>query len=272
MPVYRLIDILRWFVHGLWQLRVNETILPTWLLLREPHDPPACWYYYYSRGLWDYYCADKRPSWTGAYMYYNSAKKAFRVWVDARTSEARELAVSIVRGFTGYVRYGFLTFQSWMEFLTGKIGWSGIPFAPNLSRAVEYLFNWLPSSITRYGQSWSNIWEGIKNAVKSWVRARYETARTWVNNSAPWVINWIITLRGWYNHVRATVNSIVNNPTGFIVGRLGATWQRLKRYSDNCLDFYWSIWSHYSSELSSFLSNPGNYIWDKLEDVWIRLW
>jgi len=272
MPVYPLVDILRWIVHGLWQLRVRETILPTWMLLVEPVDPPPCWYYYYTEPAWYFYCANKRPSWTGAWMYYNSARKAFRVWVDTRTGEARDWAVSIVRGFTGYVRHGFATFEAWTNWLTSRIGWDQFSFASSLSQAVSRLFGWLPTSITRYGQSWSNIWEGIKSAVRSWARARYDDARAWVNNHAPWLPQLVTTLNNWRAYVRAIVDELVRNPVGFITSRLGSTWQRLKRYSDNCLDFYWSIWSHYSTELSSFLSNPGIYIWDKLENIWVRLW
>ena len=272
MPVYSLYNIFRWIIHGWWLLFTNEIGLPSWFRPREPADPPACWYYFYTKYLWDVYCANQRPGWYGSYMYYNSAKRAFAVWVNDKANRARDAAVTIVRMFTGYVMFGFQTFQVWLANLTGRVGWGGLSFASTLVSGVRKLYGWLPVSIVSGWSSWGQIWEGIKNSVKSWARGRYDTIRSWVSRWQSWILNWLNVLRHWYFSVRDVINTFVANPRGFIVSRLGAIWQRLTRFNDNALEYYMRIWSLYATELSSFLDHPGHWIWEKLEDIWIRLW
>jgi len=266
--IYDLRDILLWIVRGWWQYFVLRHNLYRWLRLPESLTAPDFWLDYFSHYQWyNYLDSDGRPNhiiW--ASRYRTCATSAFNAWMGVQTRRFRDEAVSLVRNFTGTLLYGYITFSTWIDVIWNRVGTYLPWWASSLASAAVQLYDWFPLSIVNAWKSWDTIWAEIKGDVWSWALARFDAAKNWVANHAPWVIDWINFLATWYNAVGAWVTAFKGDPYGTVVGWLGVAWSTWLSVQAGIVNFYNSVWVPFSTDLHDFLDHPMLFLYDVFDD------
>ena len=227
----------------------------------------------YPDWLWDYYLdQERRPTETWLYNYNYAAKETLHDWLDQLKSDAVSDAGNWVWSWTGGPDHGYSTLADWLEAIRTRVGTWVPTWADNLASGLNDTFYRLPQAIRNATASWDDIWNNIKDSVKSWAQDRYDDAKTWAINAWNWVTQQGNTLTSWYDNVASWVNAFKQDPYGTITGWLGATWGKLHTFAQNALDFYYNLWGSYAQRLSDFLADPGQFIVDWLEQRLIQLW
>lgn len=266
--IYNLRDILLWVVRGWWQYFVLDHGLLGWMRLPERRSAPDFWRDYFSQYQWEHYLdSSGRPNhiiW--ASRYRSCATWAYNAWLGVRTRAARDDAIDLVRNFTGSVFHGYTTFSTWIEAIWDRVG-DYVPWwADSLVDAAVNLYDWFPTDIVNAWKSWDTIWAEIKGEVWAWALARFDAAKDWVANNAPWVIDWINFLGGWYDAVGVWINTFKNDPYGTVVGWLGIAWTTWTGIRVGILKFYNTVWVPFSVDLHDFLDHPMLFLYDVFDD------
>jgi hypothetical protein len=213
------------------------------------------------------------------------------------TDKARpyvDSAKSWLRGLIGYIRTGFGSLGSWVDWLQSAVGYVLPHFASSLGGAAIWLYDRVPAKIKYGWGTWGDLWEDIKASVRSWAMSRYDAARAWVD----WLVSWITeigeSIREWVARNAAFVDDWRANPYGRIVGLLGPGWVWLLAFRDNAvawvvgwlgndwrrmvefargpLLFYYNLWGIGWQTLSDFVSDPLDFILGRLEQAVMDRW
>jgi hypothetical protein len=272
MPIYSILDILGWIVHGWWQRFVIEHNLWAGLAFTEPDDAPQMWLDIYPEWLWDHGLTNGKPDWYWCFHYTGCARVHFENWVFDKTDSARDTAVSWVRAFTGYVRYGYTRFEYWVDTIWNRVGAYSLWWADNLTAAADWLRNKLPDEIRSSWSTWSDIWEGIKDAVKDWARARFDAAVVWATDAWAWVIGTGNLLKSWWDTAAAWLDDFRQNAYERVTTWLGTTWTRAVTFFRDAGTFWYNLWGSYATEIGAFWADPLGWLYDRAEAELVRRW
>jgi len=200
----------------------------------------------------------------------------------------------LVLSLLGGIRAGFVSMGHWVGWLNDAIGdhvpwWSG-----TIARGLDILRDKLPSAIREGWQDWTQLFDGIRNGIESWVRSRYENARAVAFDAWAWVLDigrglreWVDSARGWIDafkadpagHVRGWLGSAWTWLVGFyqngravVLGWLGPEWPSLVTFARYALGFYFNLWASGWQTLADIVDDPRAWVSDilerALEDRW----
>jgi len=274
-----------------------KDIMPDYVIRSDTMDkmPPDWWYKFKRWERWYYATdADGRPLQHWFPVYFDCCWSWLGFWIEEVGDWAWEKALELVRLFTGFVQFGYATFESWVTAIRNRVG-TYIPwFSTSLADAARLLYNWLPPEIRDGVKTWQAIWSDIIRVVHDWAMTRYDTVRSWYWGARQTLEGWVSDLRSWwlaaasflddfrYNaeaRVRQWLGgawdwlvSFWNNPFGTITGYLGETWNKLYAFARDALEFYYNLWGQYSQEIGAFWSNPLRWLYDRVEDYLVEKW
>jgi len=276
--IYSLLSILWWNLIGqyMYYVYVKLSLTLYWvhqLLPRFNPGPPQWWLdTWHVYAWWNDNLDDRVPNTAFVLYYRRAAKDRFEDWIkNAADSIARPL-VNAVLWLLGSLLHGYTTFSAWINAIRARVG-TYIPWwATSLANAAMRLYHWLPLAVRQATATWSDIWEGIKAAVKDWARARFDAAMTWVANTAPWVFAWVDYLSTWYYATGEWLTNFKNNPYSVMVAILGTAWSTWMSIYVGILNFYNNVWVPYKITLHDFLADPLGWVYDRVEDELIRRW
>lgn len=285
--------ILDWIFYGL--IRYVFYLIP---LVRAPvvaRSTPDQWWPYNDWWDWTQRTADNghpNEHWCRSWLemafgeLQRLATERARPYVDAMTGALRSLV--------GYIRPGFGSLGSWVDWLQSAVGTVLPHFALNLGAASVWLYNRLPAGVRGGWQNWDQIWENIKSAVRSWAMARFDAARAWARSAFDWVNQIGDSLRSWRSSVAGWIDQVRYNPRGFVLGVLGSAWHWLEGFSQNardrvlgwlgpdwprlrtfardCVGFYYSLWSQGWQILGMIIDDPKSFVFDRLERAIMDRW
>lgn len=277
MTIWPLLEIFWWVIVGWWIKFVFEKIRSAIFRQRLlPHFGPVApaWWLEVNQyqWIWDVTLTDGVPNFSFGVYYRGAARIHFDNWVSDKANRAADLVSVAIRASLGFVRHTYTTFEDWIESIWDRVG-DYIPWwASSLVDAVVKLRDWLPTAIANGWKDWGTIWAEIKGEVWSWALARFDAAKDWVANNAPWVVDWINFLATWYYSVGAWVTAFKNDPYGTVAGWLGIAWFAWLGVQAGIVDFYNNVWVPYKITLHDFLADPLGWTYDRVEDELIRRW
>lgn len=271
MTIWPLPDILWWITVGWWIKFVFDKIrFATFRRNLLPHFgavAPTWWLEVNQyQWIWDVTLDDGVPNYSFGVWWRGAAKIHFDNWVSDKANRAAYLVNVAIRSALGFVQHAFTSFEDWIEAIWNRVG-DYLPWwATSLVDAVENLYNWFPSDIVNAWKDWGTIWAEIKGEVWSWALARFDAAKNWVANHAPWVIDWINFLGTWYNAVGAWVTAFKNDPVGTVTGWLGVAWSAWVGVRVGIVDFYNNVWVPFRIDLHGFLDHPVLWLYDRFDE------
>lgn len=271
MTIWPLLDILWWVIVGWWIKFCFDKIRVTlWRNRLLPHFgavAPAWWLEVNQwQWIWDVTLADGVPNYTFGIYWRGAAKIHFDNWVSDKANRAADLVNVAIRASLGYVRHFYVTFEDWIEAIWDRVG-DHLPWwATSLVDAVGRLRDWLPLDIVNNWKDWGTIWAEIKGEVWAWALARFDAARDWVANNAPWVIDWVNFLVTWYNAVGDWVTNFKSDPYGTIAGHLGEAWAFLREAWFGLRNFYNDVWLPFRIDLHDFFDHPILWLYDRFDE------
>jgi hypothetical protein len=274
-----------------------KDVFPDWIIQTDVQsiNAPSWWYKFKTWEQW-YYALDEnrrpRTSWFTAYA--DCAAQWLGYYVDEVGDWARDKALTLVRIFTGFVQFGYDTFERWINVIWSRVG-SFVPFfADNLADAAIRLYNMLPFEVRQGLRTFAQLFSQLADDVKHWAELRYNDVRDWYNGARLTVEQWIGQVREWwlsakdflddfrhnpYGRIRQWLGSawdwlvsFWNDPFGTITRYLGETWTRLYNFARDCLSFWYNLWGSHASEIGAFWDNPLRWVYDRVEDFLISKW
>lgn len=286
-------DILGWILHALLQY------ILFWVPVLKPYPeseyPPYPWYTYNSWSDWfAHRDGEWRPDEHLIRQYLEMGFGELKRLTLHEAGTALDSAKSWLRGLIGSVRSGYSSLGHWLDVVNRRLG-DWLPgWASTVGVGLQKLNELFPTSIRYKWESWSNLFEGIKQSVRDWVWGRYESFRSWANEAINWVRGAGQSIRGWWDRSRDWLDRLRNDPYGTIahylgagwrwlagfwqrwrdevLGLLGWDWPRLKAFSQSCLTFYFNLWSQGWATLDSFVRDPRSFIMDRLEQAIMDRW
>jgi len=268
---YGFISILMWWYHGIEQ-HIRD-VAPFISCERETSSPPQFWLDHYSYHDWrDTLGDDLVPGWRWIYYWQYAVKYALRDWIDEVGTDARDTAVSWVHGFTGWVSFGYSTFQEWMTALRNRVGIWLPSWADDVIDGLIKLYTTFPLAIRNAWITWEDQWEGIKQSVREWVNNAYSDAKAKALSAWYWVQLVGLGIATWYDSVRDWVLGFVQDPYSTIVDLLGETWNRIVTFAQGALSYYFNLWGAYAATMSEFWADPLGWLYDRAETYLIGKW
>ena len=268
---YSFLDII-----GLWWHGLRQTVLYYIPLIkpdRESQVAPTWFVRVFPDWLWSYYLdADRRPTETFLYNYRYASDVLFKSWLDQLKDQAVLLAVDFVRGFTGIPQFGFVTFSDWIVSIRERVGWWVPHWSASLADGLEFLYLKLPSGVRHNLITWSGLFDDLRESIKEWVRGCYDRAISNIGIVWGWVQDTGGVLKAWYDDVGSWVSYVRINFTAAVLGALGVVWGRLVTFDRDALDYYYNLWGIYRQELADFISNPLDYLYDRIESFLVSKW
>jgi len=268
---YSIIDILYWNLLSQWMRFVfSRGWTEYWrnfFLPRFSTTAPQWWLdTWHVSAWWRDNLEDGNPKFNFWVFYRVAARDRYSDWVaQAADNVARPLA-NAISNLLGSLLHSYTTFSAWIETLWDRVGHYLPPWATSISHAAIKLYKWFPTAIVHGWESWNDIWESIKTAVKSWAQTQFDAAKLWVANNAPWVIDWINFLGNWYYFAGEWINSFKANPYGTVAGWLGGAWSTWTRIYGSILAFYNLVWVPFKVDLHAFLDHPWLWIQDRIDE------
>jgi hypothetical protein len=193
-------------------------------------------------------------------------------WVDEIARWALSRAKEEVREWIGYVGHGFSRFSDWIESIYCRVGSGMVYWAGSIVNALDRLYGWLPPEIRLALVSWGQLWDQIVQRAKDWVIYTYQLLIAFGTLAWTWVSNTGATLKAWWDQARGTLDAFRADPYGFIVGRLGQSWDRLRWFDSNALDWVLALWVNGRGTLSDILADTGGWVYGKLTAYLERIW
>lgn len=268
---YNLIDCFGWLIYGVYQwVRYRIPLVNT---LPVNFGAPIFWLEAWPGSYWRYGLdSQNRPDSSWIRRWLEAVYEAAQSVVEHFAGQAKLTAISAVRRFVGYVKYGFPTLSDWIDRVYKAVGTVTLSWASSLSEAAQWLRRRLPAAI-RYGwRSWTELFDSIVETAKEWARARYEEARTWASTARAWVLSQGQVLLAWYNSAQAWLAVFMSNPVGRVKRWLGSAWDNLETFARSALPFYYALWTRYAALLGEFLGDPLGFLYDRVEDELVRRW
>jgi len=268
---YALGEITWALLRGIGQLALDLIpLLSPW----PEHGPPPNWWWW-TCGVQDWYSHRDRndvPDRAFIESWLRAAWAALGHWIEEIGDYARDQAGDRVRGWIGYVQYGFSNFSQWIQATYLRLGNGMVWWSDTAIHALDKLYQWLPPEIRLGLRSWAATWDWIVDRAKSWVQATYNLAISLGSQAWGWAITTGNRLDGWYQSAHGVLDEFRANPSGFILSRLGPTWGLLTGFALSALPFYVGLWGSHASELANFLADPAGWIYDRLEAYLERIW
>lgn len=292
---YTLLTIVGWYLFGLIQW-VRHTV-PDFIVRPErvSRYPPGWWTHYASWGAWFYCVGDDlypRDCWFDA--YFQAVWLALGHWVEEVGQWALGQARDFTRGITGWVQWGYSTFEHWLNAMRLRLGTYVPHFGADLADAANWLYLRLPSSIRHGLRSWADIWQSIRDDVIEWVQTAYGNAAGLALAAWTWVTETGQTLKAWWDnahdwlddfrqHTRERITSILGDAWGWLVSFhenpyhritsiLGPTWQRLASFGQEAVTFYFNLWGSHWREIGAFWADPLGWLYDRAEAFLLDKW
>ena len=277
MTIWPLLSILWWIIVGWWIKfcfeKIRYTLYRNRLLPHFGAIAPQWWLEVNQyQWIWDVTLDDGIPNYSFGVYYRGAARIHFDNWVSDKANRAADLVNVAIRATLGFVQHTYTTFQDWIEAIWDRVGDYTPSWATSLVDAAVKLYDWFPEAIVNAWKSWDTIWAEIKGDVWSWALARFDDAKNWVANNAPWVIDWINFLATWYDAVGTWVTNFKSNPYGTVAAILGLAWTFLAGSYVGLQNFYNNVWVPFGATLHDFLSDPLMWMYDRVEDELIRRW
>jgi len=223
-------------------------------------------------------------------MVFGEAVLLVDIVTQPYVDQAKELLLSVI----GAVSSNFSNLASWI----GQVqDWFGLPlpwWSGTVNQGLTWLRDKLPTSIRGAWQTWDNIFDGIKDAVKNWVNASYAQARDWARGAFDWAVSAGQSLISWRDRIAGRIDSFLANPYGTITTWLGHTWQWLLgfqlygrfivfewlgpdiykalTFARDCSTFYYNLWSRGWSVLSDLVDDPVDYLYTRIEQMFVDRW
>ena len=290
MTIWRILD---WILYGLIRYVLSFiSWIPTPTVDRGP---PSEWYKYASYYQWYWHDDDNgRPTTAWCEQWLEMAFGELAAYATEKARPYVDQARAYLLGVIGYIRSGYSSLGSWVNYLQNRIGEGTLSFASNLRNAASWLYFKLPYGVRAGWQSWDQIWDGIKSTVWGWVLARYDAARAWAWDAVNWVNSTGDQLRHWRDRVAGWIDQVRGDSYGWIVGRLGWAWSWLAGFASNgrdtvlgwlgpewpglvtfgrdCVAFYYNLWSKGWSSLGEFVDDPKSFVLDRLEQAVLERW
>lgn len=194
----------------------------------------------------------------------------------------------------GIVSSNFGSLSRWI----GQIqDWLGLPL-PWWSSTVHDGLSWLraklPQGIRDAWQTWDAIFDGIADGVRAWVRGVYDHFRKLASDAWNWAFNQGEMLLRWYNHVRGWIDAFRSDPYGTIAGLLGSAWwwlldfrnrgrayilywlgpdiYKALTFARDCSTFYYNLWARGWRVLSDLIDDPVDYLYTRIEQMFVDRW
>lgn len=285
--------ILDWILYGL--IRYVLYLIPLVKAPKVDRSIPSQWWRYNDYSDWLHRDDD------GGYP----DERWCRSWLEMAFGELQVLATDKARPYVdqvkaglvrliGYVRAGFSSLGSWVNWLQQMVG-EGVPyFAANLAGCASWLYFRLPASVRQGWRDWDAIWEWLKESVRAWARSRYDAAVSWAYSAIRWVNETGDQLRRWRDQVAGWIDQVRHNPYGWITGQLGGAWAwlvafsqraretvlgwlgpdwpRMVTFARDCSSFYYNLWSAGWRVLGDFVADPKGFLMDRLESALLDRW
>ena len=183
-----------------------------------------------------------------------------------KAARAADLVNVAIRASLGFVQHAYTSFEDWIEAIWTRVG-DYVPWwASSLVDAAVKLYNWFPTDIVNNWKDWGLIWAEIKGEVWAWALARFDAAKDWVADNAPWVVDWINFLATWYYAVGEWVTSFKNDPYGTVSGWLGPAWASWLIIRNGIVLFYNTVWVPFNTNLHDFLDHPVLWLYDRFDE------
>ena len=274
-----------------------KDVMPDYVIRSDTMDkmPPDWWYKFKQWERW-YYATDvdgrPLPHWFN--VYFDCCWSWLGFWIQEVGDWAWEKALDLVRLFTGFVQFGYATFESWVTAIRNRVGTYVPWFANSLAHATYRLWQWLPPEIRDGIQTWQAIWGNIINTVQQWAQSRYDDVRGWYWGARRTLERWVNDLHSWWQYAHGWLDdfrhnaearvrqwlggawswlvAFWNDPYGAITGYLGETWNKLYSFARDALVFWYNLWGQYSEEIGEFWSNPLRWLYDRVEDYLVEKW
>ena len=263
-----------WFsALAFWDYIVIHSVLPDWLFINPPESAPECWLWSYGDWLWRSLRAnrDARGTWTG--MMLQAASKGFERLANWARDNGRDWAISTIRGILGNLAGAYSTFAQWLTHHDLKIGGLLPWWASNLIDGLNQLWDRIPAEIRNRVLSWSAWIDGFLSSVRTWAMARYDQFKQIASQAWSWITASGEILAGWWRTAHAFLDDWRLNWWSRIVAKLGSPWTALISFAQGSLQFWYNLWSAHGSQIGGLLSNPFQWLYDRLEN-WIleRIW
>lgn len=280
-------EIVGLILHGL--LQYILWLAPLVKPLQEVRWPPWWWLRFWSGADWTYGLdSENRP---GQGFIEKYIRAAFSWLKDRILEDAKPYVDSLsrwIRDNLGWLPWGFSSFSAWIFTAFNRIGtvWSRI--GDNVGHALTNLWYKIPTAIRENWASWSQLFQDVVDRATDWARARYEDAKNRVYQLFDWWLHLGYNLGTWWQQARGVLDAFRNNPTGFIIARLGpawnwlidfrqaarqwvlswlgTTWTLLSSFAAGPLRFYYDVWGAFRTTLFDFLANPLEFLWDEAEE------
>jgi len=204
--------------------------------------------------------------------WLRAAWHALGRWIEEIGNDSLSRAADRVRGWIGWVQYGYSNFQQWMQSLHLRLGSGMVWWSDTAIHGLDKLYRWLPPEIRQGYTSWGQLWDGIFQRATDWVKATYNLAISLGSQAWGWMVHVGNRLDGWYQAAHGTLDEFRANPSAFILARLGPTWGVLTGFALSALPFYVGMWGSHASDLANFLADPAGWIYGKLESYLERIW
>lgn len=260
--------------------------------LVEPWIPPWWWVACYYNEHWQENLDDEhRP--TDLFMYYwwrcfwshvHFFVNLTVVWL---AGELNDLTLALL----GALHEGYESFAEWIYAISDRLGDYLPDWCTSFVDGLLRLFAMFPETIRDAVETWSDIWERVRQAAEDWARARYEEARGFAYDLWDWYTALARTVTDWWQSAHDLLDDFLSDVYGFITRFLGEAWTFLTWFWSNpaaalavwlapwwtplvtfatdCLDFWYNVWGSYAQELSEFLADPLGFLWDRGE-AWLN--
>jgi len=271
MTIWPLASILWWIIVGWWiKFCFDKIRLALYRNRLLPHfgaAAPTWWLEVnHYQWLWDAMLTDGVPNYSFGVWWRGAAKVHFDNWVSDKANRAADLVNVAIRATLGFVQHFYTSFEDWIEAIWDRVG-DYVPWwANSLVDAAVKLRDWFPTAVVNGWKSWEDIWAEIKGEVWAWALARFDAAKNWVANNAPWVIDWINFLATWYNAVGVWVTNFKGDPYGTVSGWLGPAWTFLRGSWFGLQNFYNNVWVPFRIDLHDFLDHPVLWLEDRVRE------
>lgn len=288
--LWTLID---WFFYGL--IRYVLFWIPLVTPFRVNRVIPSAWWRYNS--LRDWFHRDDNnggPDEHWIQCWFRMVfGEAFALAVENASSLVDSLESRVLDWIGGFPAQ-FLSLGGWIDYLKALIG-DYIPWwAETVVGGLTWLRDRLPEGIKYGWQSWDDWIDGIKVAIRIWVRDFVAYFHDLAVSAWNWVQGAGEALKSWRDHVSGWIDGVRADPYGFVVGQLGDSWAWLRDFRDrgrdqvlawlgpdihsllvfgrDCVGFYYSLWSAGWQDLGEFAQDPRGYLMDRLERAIIDRW
>jgi hypothetical protein len=257
-------DIIKGMVLGEWWDFAEGIGLPSWLRGHLPSHTPdfiidAGWDWYY-RGI----CKGGSPSGMCLWVWKDSVRTTFTLWLTNKITGATDTLKSWVSAITGRVPSGWSNLGHAIQVAWEWIGTHKPSFAATLGAGLFWLYDRLPASVRLGLKSWWELFEDIKDVVRTWVKDYVSPTINLVNILREWVNDKGFGVYNWYQGVRSFIGNLINQPFVTLLSLLGVSGDTWSTFWSDPLDYILRKWGLSRQDVYEFFDHPVIWLLDKL--------